>query len=283
MKADLHIHTTFSDGELEPQQAADLAKEAGLDLFAITDHDECRGFGKMKSTADITAIAGIELAAQYEGEVHVLGLCIDCSNELLLKHVGKASKSRENRALEMLEKLRRDDINISMADIQAECRGGVIGRPHMAAALVRKGYVASVAEAFDKYLSSRTPYYVPQRKISVSDAAALVQQAGGLPILAHPGLLKGTQLEALEPQLKDMGFWGIEAYHPAHTDGQCIEYESVARRQGLFVTTGSDYHGSCTPKVGIGGETRGGRYLVQSLKVLKYENEKRNIYMAGRY
>jgi len=275
MKADMHIHTTFSDGELTPQEVSQKAAAAGLDAFAITDHDECRGSGAIEHLAGVKAIAGIELAAQLNGEVHVLGLNIDCSNEALIAHVEKAASSRLDRAYEIIDRLSRDGITVSMDEVKEACGGDVIGRPHIAAALVKKGYAASVADAFDRYLSKHAPYYVPQKKITVARAAELILAAGGKPVLAHPGLLSGRQLNSLMPQLKELGFWGVEAYHPAHTDGQCIEYESAARQMGLFVTVGSDFHGSSTPRVGIGQEIRMSNYLVESLFILINESEKR--------
>jgi predicted metal-dependent phosphoesterase TrpH len=275
MKADMHIHTTFSDGELTPQQVSQKAESAGLDAFAITDHDECRGFAEIEHTHGIKAIGGIELAAQLNGEVHVLGLNIDCNNEALIAHVKKAANSRLDRAYEIIERLSRDGMTVSMDEVKEACGGDVIGRPHIASVLVKKGFAASVADAFDRYLSSHAPYYVPQKKITVVRAAELILAAGGKPVLAHPGLLSGSQLNSLMPRIKEMGFWGVEAYHPAHTDGQCIEYESAARQMGLFVTAGSDFHGSSTPRVGIGEEIRTSNYLVESLFVLINESEKR--------
>lgn len=274
MKVDLHIHTTFSDGELTPQEVSQRAAAAGLAAFAITDHDECRGFGTLEKTDG--AIAGIELAAHMNGEVHVLGLDINCGNDTLVAHVQKAAHSRVNRAYEIIERLNHDGIAVSMDEVKEACGGDVIGRPHIAAVLVKKGFAATVSDAFDRYLSSHAPYYVPQKKISVSSAAELILGAGGKPVLAHPGLLGGSVLGGLLPQLKEMGFWGVEAYHPAHTDGQCVEYESVARQKKLFVTSGSDFHGSSTPRVGIGEETRSSSYLQESLLILISESEKRS-------
>ncbi len=276
MKADLHIHTTFSDGELKPDEVALKAKEAGLDAFAMTDHDECRGFAALTQANGITAIAGIELAAQMEAEVHVLGYHIDCGNEALIKHVEKAANSRYQRAFEIVQRLKNDGYDIGMDEVLGVCGGDVIGRPHIASVLVNKGYAPSMAEAFDKYLGSNAPYYIPQDKITVERAAQLILGADGLPVLAHPGLLPGSVFARLIQKLKPMGFWGIEAYHPAHTDGQCVEFESLARSNGLYITVGSDFHGSATPRVGIGEESRTSHYLEQSLCVIIKQSEKRS-------
>lgn len=268
MRMDLHVHTTFSDGELLPQQVVEAASAAGLDAIALTDHDECRAMSALGQEPGIGVIAGIELAAQYGGEVHVLGLGIDWRNAALLEHVHKAAGARRVRASAMLDRLFRVGVVIEIAEVEAQCRGGVMGRPHIASALVKKGYAKNTREAFEKYLSVKTPYYVPQQRIGAAQASALIRQAGGLVVLAHPGLLGAGVMNLLWPHLAEMGFWGIEAYHPAHTDGHCLEYESMARQKGLFVTCGSDYHGSFT-RVGIGGETRGGSYLQKSLYELK--------------
>ncbi len=276
MRADLHIHTTFSDGELTPDEVARRAAQMGLDAFAITDHDECRGFGALTDTHGVTAVAGIELAAQMDGEVHVLGYRIDCSHPGLVAHVEKAANSRYHRACEIVERLRADGYELGMDEVLGACGGDVVGRPHIASVLVNKGYASSVSEAFERYLGSSAPYYVPQNRISVDRAAQMIREAGGFPVLAHPGLVPVSVFSRLMPHLKDMGFWGIEAYHPVHTDGQCIEFESLARSGGLYVTTGSDFHGSATPRVGIGEETRTSRYLERSLLVLLNESEKRS-------
>lgn len=276
MKADLHIHTTFSDGELSPEEVAVRASQMGLDAFAITDHDECRGFGALSHSQGTKAIAGIELAAQMDGEVHVLGYHIDCSHPGLVAHAQKAANSRLNRACEIIGRLNTDGFDISTDEVLRACGGDVVGRPHIAAVLVSKGYASTVSEAFERYLGSSAPYYVPQNKISVAQAAQLIADAGGLPVLAHPGLLPGSVFSQLMPKLKGLGFWGVEAYHPAHTDGQCVMFESLARSGGLHVTSGSDYHGSATPRVGIGQESRTSHYLEQSLFVLINESEKRS-------
>ncbi|MFA5674946.1 MAG: PHP domain-containing protein [Christensenellales bacterium] len=264
---DLHVHTTFSDGDLTPVQTVQKAIAAGLDAVAITDHDECRAPGTLSSFSGIGVIPGIELSAQHNGEVHVLGLGIDINNEALRAHIENASNARRVRVYAMIDRLSRAGIAIRPADVEAECRGKIIGRPHMAAALVGKGYAKNINDAFAKYLSDKTPYYVSRRRISVERAAALILNANGLPVLAHPGLLSAGILDSLEPALKALGFWGIEAYHPVHSDSQCAKFECAARQNSLYVTSGSDYHGRLTP-VEIGCETRGGQFLQKSFNAL---------------
>lgn len=267
MKLDLHVHTTFSDGDFTPREVADKAKQKGLECIAITDHDECRGCGDVAGETGLIVISGIELAAKYEGEAHVLGLDVDWKSPVLLRHIEAAASLREERAESMIEKLRAAGVGLTLEDVRREC-GGVIGRPHIAAALVKKGYAADVKEAFVKYLSKHTQFYVPYDKISIERAADIIREAGGKAVLAHPGLIKEDVRNALFPRLARMGFWGVEAYHPTHTDGQCREFESVARQNGLYVTAGSDFHGSAKPGVDIGSETRGADYLRKSIEAL---------------
>jgi predicted metal-dependent phosphoesterase TrpH len=267
MNIDLHVHTTYSDGDLTPQEVVEAAKRSGLKAIAITDHDECRGFGDVVGETGITVIPGIELAAKFEGEVHVLGLSIDWRSPQILAHIESVTSLREERARGMIRKLRSAGIDISIEDVCAEC-SGIIGRPHIAAVLVKKRYAESVKEAFSKYLSKHTEFYVPYNKISIERAAELIGSAHGRAVLAHPGLIKEDVRTRLIPKLKGMGFWGEEAYHTAHTDGLCVEFESLARQHGLYVTAGSDFHGSAKPDIAIGCETRGGEYLKRSVEAL---------------
>jgi 3',5'-nucleoside bisphosphate phosphatase len=269
MKVDLHVHTTYSDGDFSPAEAAAAAREAGLDAVAIVDHDECRGYLEV-ADADygLKVLPGIELAARYEGEVHVLGLLIDCSNRGLIGHIEKTSELRLERAKSIIKKLAHAGLLISYEDVKESCGNGAVGRPHIAAALVRKGYVGNVKEAFSKYLSKHGEFYVPFDKVDIAGAAQLIIGAGGKPVLAHPGLINSGVFESVLPKLKGMGFWGLEAYHTAHSDGQCLIFENAARNHGLFVTSGSDFHGSAKPSVKIGQEHRGGTYLFESMSVL---------------
>lgn len=271
MNIDMHVHTTFSDGDYTPSQIVQTAKEKGLKLIAITDHDECRGYEEIAGAdTGIIVCPGIEIAAKYEGEVHILGFNIDWRSKALLKHVESVVLHRKFRAENMIKKLNSAGFDVTIDDVNTESTGKVIGRPHIAAALIKKGYVSSYKEAFKRFLSKHSPYYVPYEKIGLQDAAQLIIEAKGKAVLAHPGLVKEKTLESLFPKLKGMGFWGIEAYHTVHSYGQCREFESTARRYGLFVTAGSDFHGSAKPDVELGGEKRGGEYLERSIEALGF-------------
>lgn len=268
MRPDLHVHTSYSDGSYTPVQVVALAAQAGLPAVAICDHDECRAYGKVKDANGIMVIPGIELGAAYESSVHVLGLLIDWQDSGLMHYIEKAAADRQQRAQAMLRLFEKEGVPLTMADVQAECEGCVIGRPHFAAALFKKGLVSSPKEAFVRYLKRNACCYVPLEKIDAAHAAELILGAGGKPVLAHPGLVSQRMLDVLMPQLRDMGFWGVEAYHSAHSNGQCTAFESMARQYGLYVTCGSDFHGSAKPKIQIGQEQRGGVYLTKSLEVL---------------
>jgi predicted metal-dependent phosphoesterase TrpH len=265
MKFDLHAHTIFSDGDKTALEVARLAEDKGIGV-AITDHDECRGFGEIAELSfAVPVVPGIELAARFEGgSVHVLGLCIDWQNEEIVGHITWARDARRSRAERILEKLRAGGMDVSLSDL--EFQGDVVGRAHIAEALVRKRYAQSVQDAFEHFLSFRAPYYVPYEKIGADEAARLIIGAGGLPVLAHPGLMAPGAWDSILPRLRGYGFWGVEAYHPSHTDGQCREFESLARAQGLYVTAGSDFHGSVKPDIVLGQETRGGTYLQESME-----------------
>jgi len=269
MRLDLHVHTTFSDGDMTPQQVADLAKSVGLDGLAITDHDEIRGFSELMPVPGMMLIPGIEIAAiEGDCEVHVLGLNINCRSKGIHSYVRSAVEKRRQRARTIADKLQAAGYNVTLEDIEQECRGNAPGRPHIALALIKQGYAQTLEDAFERFVAREAPFYVPLGRVSVERAAEIIVQAGGKPVLAHPGLLHGGVWDALAPRLKDAGFWGVEAFHPAHSDGQCRLFESEARRLELFVTSGSDFHGALGSRAPLGGERRGGAYLRKSIKAL---------------
>ncbi len=272
MRLDLHVHSTFSDGDYTPGQVADMARAAGLDGFALTDHDECRGFGELERVSGLVLIPGMEISAhEGDSEVHVLGLGIDWRHEAVAGYAKRAMERRHNRAAAVAQKLRTAGYAVELADIERIAGTGMPGRPHIARALVEKGYAESVGDAFERFISRGAPFYVPLDKLSPETAADMIRQAGGKPVLAHPGLLRPGTFEVLAGRLKGAGFWGIEAYHPSHSDGMCRMYESEARRLGLRVTAGSDFHGALGRGAALGGETRGGANLQRSFEELAGE------------
>ena len=274
MRCDLHTHTTFSDGDRTPTEVVLLAEKAGVGV-AITDHDECRGFGEIEGRSfGVPVYPGIELATRFGDEpVHVLGLGIDWHNAALLSHVERAADARLHRAERIVEKLRGCGVEIALWEV--EYQGSVVGRAHIAEALVRKGAAADIRDAFARYLGRNAPCYVSYEKISTERAAHLISDAGGVAVVAHPGLMSPGAFDVLLPKLRGWGFWGVEAYYPSHTDGQCREFESLARAQGLCVTAGSDFHGGVKPDIALGQEKRGGAYLEKSMETFFAQHDKR--------
>ena len=168
MRLDLHVHTTFSDGDMTPQQVADLAKSVGLDGLAITDHDEFRGFVELVPVPGMMLIPGIEIAAmEGDCEVHVLGLNINCRSKGIHSYARSAVEKRWQRARVIADKLQAAGYNVTLEDIEQECRGNAPGRPHVALALIKKGYAQSLEDAFERFVARGTPFYVPLERVSV--------------------------------------------------------------------------------------------------------------------
>lgn len=248
--ADLHLHTTFSDGLLSPAELIAAAREAGLGAVAVTDHDATGGLQPALEAGrklGLEVIPGIELSAlQGDKEVHILGYFIDPGNEDLKATLARIIAARRNRALEMIEKLRALGLDISEKEVRARAKTEYIGRPHLARALLDKGYIKDLKEAFSAdYIGRGGRAYVERFKISPARAIALVLGAGGVPVLAHPGFLSdGTALEEQDilPFLSE-GLRGLEVYYSRHTLQQVEYYRRLALDQGLLITGGSDWHG----------------------------------------
>ncbi len=255
-KYDLHVHTTASDGALKPGEAVRLAKETGLAGIAITDHDTIAGLQEGISAAreaGIRVIPGVEFSVESEKEMHILGYCIGHSGAIQ-KVFGNLNAARGERNPRIVEMLRRMGMEITMEEVEAEAAGSVIGRPHIARVLLKKGYVQDVAEAFDKYLAIGKPAYVYKRKITAHRAIELISQEGGYAVLAHPKYLelKDYELEQLLQALKGEGLWGIEAFYPEHSPGERDLYLRLAKKYGLHATCGTDYHDSARNTIPLG-------------------------------
>lgn len=255
MKADLHIHTTASDGRLTPTEVINQAIEAGLSYIAITDHDTVDGIialGGMSNTR-INIITGIEFSTDLPGrEVHILGYFIDIQNELLNHQLMILKNSRFNRIHEMIQKLSELGYYLEYEHIKKIAGQSVsIGRPHVAKALVEKKYFTTIADVFDSLLKKDGPAYVPHYKLTPYQVSDLIKQAGGIAILAHPGLINDDNLVR---ELIAHSIDGIEVYHPSHTEDQTDQYLNIAKQHNLIVTGGSDFHaipGRFPEKLGI--------------------------------
>lgn len=249
MVIDLHTHTIYSDGELTPFELLSEAKATGIELIAITDHDNIGGIAearKVSSEIGIGFIPGIEISTQEKEEVHMLGLGIDETNEALRQKCQEFADSRERRAELICGFLNRRNIPVTMEEIREVAAGEVIGRPHFALYMERNGYVANCPEAFARYLN--TPAFhaeVNRQKPSPEEAVALIHQAGGKAVLAHPGLLKKNwyEVEVFIKELKEAGLDGVECIYQKHTPATEKRFLEIAKRYGLATSCGSDFHG----------------------------------------
>ncbi len=253
MRADLHAHTTASDGSLSPTELVAHAREVDLDVLAITDHDSVDGIAEAVAAASGTIlrlVPGVELSAVWRGrDVHVLGYFVDYADPTLLSHLEDLRAARLRRAETIVASLREAGYDIRIDDVLALAEGGSVGRSHVARVLVDGGQAASVAVAFRELLGRGCPFYVPKDVRSPTDVLEVVRSAHGVPVLAHPGV---TGVDALIPSLVGAGLAGIEVYHAEHTPAQRDHYASLARSLGLIATGGSDYHGSEVHALGLG-------------------------------
>lgn len=245
-KADLHAHTTASDGMYAPAEVVRRAKLAGLTAIAITDHDTVAGVEEAVEAgeqAGIMVVPGAEISTVTAGsDIHVLAYYTDNSDSQWLERLAWIGSARERRNEAIVHKLQELGIEISMADVLEAAPGkeGSIGRPHIAGALIRKGIVSDMNEAFAKYLGAGAKAYVQVQSITTADALRWIREAGGVSVIAHPGLYERDEL--LEQWVRD-GVRGIEAYHSDHTPEAAERYRAFAEQHGLLITGGSDFHG----------------------------------------
>jgi len=269
---DLHTHSTYSDGSETPAALVAACVNAGVDIVSLTDHDTTGGIDEAVAAGKkngVLVIPGVELSCETDREIHILGYQFDTHNSVFLDGIKEMRDERKNRTVKMIQKLRDLGAPITYEDVLVHSRGDSIGRPHIGAALMDKGFVSNPMEAFEKYLGRGAAAYVPRVKMTPEKAIRLIRSAGGIPVLAHPLLTGLGNIRELIAELKGYGLLGIEAYYPAHTDGQCIEYECIAMQNGLLITAGSDFHGTVF-EAELGCETRKSSYLEKSIeKIVK--------------
>jgi len=245
-KVDLHIHSTASDGRLSPEAVVLKAAELGLTFIAIADHDSVSGIAPAlvaaKAFPRLRVIPCIEISTEVPyGEVHVLGYFIDYTSHKLRATLTRLRNSRRERAQGMIAKLEKLGIHIEWQRVQEIAGSGTIGRPHLAQAMLEKGYITSLREAFTKYISQGGPAYVEREKMTPVEAVALILGANGLPVLAHPLTINNPEMVIIE--LKAAGMVGIEAYYTDYSADEVSRLVSLADRHNLIATGGSDYHG----------------------------------------
>lgn len=258
---DLHAHTTASDGSLSPTELVQQAAALGLSALAVTDHDTLGGLVEAQTAASeisLDLVPGIELSVEDEGgRFHLLGYSFDPNNVQLQKTLVNIRASRAARNEQMAQKMAEMGLPVTMDDVRAEAgeEADVIARPHFAQALIKKGVVHSVKEAFDRYLSTGKPLYQPKEVLTPRQAITLLHEAGGVAVMAHPGLVP-LSTEALarriETLAQETGLDGLEAYYSQHSPADTDRFLSLAHRNNLLVTGGSDFHGTPKPHVPLG-------------------------------
>lgn len=245
MKADLHMHSVFSDGTDEVPAIVAKAKAAGLSLMSLTDHDTVKGVGLALEEGEkqgIKVLPGIEISTYAVCEVHILGYNIDINNDRLLTRLAEIEDKRHERIKAILTNLKK--YNIELDEEKIFDRIGTVGRMHIAKQLLAKGYCQTITEAFDRYLGERGIAYVPSKRITPLEGVKLIKAAGGLAVVAHPLIFcqKG-KLDDLIGGLKTYGLDGLEVYYPTHTLEDTAKLYDLAKKNRLIATGGTDYHG----------------------------------------
>ena len=244
MFADLHLHTFYSDGTYSPEQVVRAARRHGFGAIALTDHDTVEGCAPTAEAcraSGLEFIPGTELTAEQEGkELHILGYGINTENSRLLAEISKFQEVRQNRIREMVARLNQLQVPLQADAVfeLAKCRSP--GRPHVARALVAAGLCETLDEAFERFLKKNRPAWVPKFKMSAADAIALIHHAGGVAVMAHPGL---NRTDEVIPSMVEAGLDGIECFHTKHSPGTAEHYLEIADRYHLLITGGSDCHG----------------------------------------
>jgi predicted metal-dependent phosphoesterase TrpH len=260
MYADLHAHTTASDGTFTPTELVRAARALGLSHLAVTDHDTTAGVAEARAAAleaGIGLVPGVELSAEGPpGKCHLLGLGIDPDDAGLARTLGALSEARRTRNARIARRLQELGVPLTLEEVAAVAPPGAnVGRPHFAQALIAKGVVSTVPEAFARFLAEGAPAYLPKDVLPPADAIRLIHEAGGMCFLAHPGLVRLGPDETLRDRiaaLRALGLDGVEVFYPLHTPELVRELGDIARDLGLLVTGGSDFHGATKPDAPLG-------------------------------
>lgn len=252
---DLHMHTTHSDGMLTPAKLLESVRSAEIAAFAVTDHDTIQGFHdirEMLNESDPELIPGVELSANYkEQDLHILAYAFDPDYFAFNEALAEFQQARSRRGEEMVEKLNGLGVRISYDDVKGCAGNAVIGRPHVAEAILKSGAVGRYEDAFQKYIGAGGPAYVPKENFEPTAAFELVHRAGGVAVLAHPGV---NDAHLVIDELVEMGLDGVEVLHPEHSPALTDNLKQKARDLGLCTTGGSDYHGRSGRNKAIGSQ-----------------------------
>lgn len=261
---DLHIHSTASDGTHTPQEILAMADRMGLQAIAITDHDTLDGARQAFYSGiapSLSFITGVEISVQAPDEcrikesLHILGYGMDPNDRALLRALEKFQEVRKTRIHRMVDRLNQLGIPLELHQVKDLSKDGTPGRPHVATAMVQAGYAENINDAFDRYLGNGRPACIGKERMACHTAFELIQKAGGIAVLAHPGLIPcqgADHLTRLIKRLCDMGLKGLEIYYPDHTPKAIAQYLELAEKYGLLITGGTDFHGELIPEIKLG-------------------------------
>jgi hypothetical protein len=253
LRADLHVHSTASDGTLTPTEIVELALEKRLDVLAIADHDSVAGLDEALRAAKettLTIVPALELSAVADGhDVHMLGYFVDHHDPELLVRLADMRQARLHRAEAMVTALRDAGHDVTIDAVLALSDGGAVGRSHVARALVDAGHADDIRDAFERLIGRGRPFYIGKDTRGPAEAIDVIRAAGGVAVVAHPGV---SRLDPLIPSMLAEGLGGIEAYHADHSAEQREHYAEMARGAGALATGGSDYHGAAAPNPDLG-------------------------------
>jgi len=273
-KVDLHIHSTYSDGSLTPTEIVESAFDNDIHAIALTDHDTIDGIGEALAAARqpktrITMIPGVEISADYKYQLHILGYFPPDGYAKIGGFINEMKYERDQRNIGVVERLNNLGIKITIDEVAAIAGKPIFGRPHIAAVLVKKGIVDSQSAAFREYLAGGRKAYVKKRSCPPEECVSIIAQAGGLPVIAHPGLIgaKLSEIAVLTESLKAHGLFGLEVYYPEHTPKDIENFLSITRKNGLLATGGSDFHGDYRKNVKLGTGKDGNLYVPDDVPV----------------
>ena len=277
---DLHVHTTASDGQYRPKEIIEKAAQKNIKVIAITDHDTTAGLKEAQEAGErlgITVVPGIEINITFPtGEFHLLGHNIKNPSKSLNLIVENVIKNRNDRNLQIIEKMNEDGIPLTLEELQEDFPDTVIGRPHFAAELVKYKVVKTRQQAFDQYLARGRKWYVPRVCTNLDEAIVAIRESGGVPVIAHPMslYLSWGRLPDFLSDCYEKGVVGIEAFHPGARVTECLRLEELGHKIGFIITAGSDFHGEKIRADRKLGHTCGGKkiddkyYYEELLKVL---------------
>lgn len=256
---DLHLHSTASDGSVAPGELISLARREGVGFAALTDHDTVAGVEEFLAAAteapEVEAIGGIEVSCVHQGVyTHILGYGVEKASDSMLRTLEEFRVARDQRCVDIVERLRELGVDLDLDEVMAESGGESVGRPHIAAVMVRKGVVADVSAAFREYLATGKKAYVERKKPLGVEAVEFLRSEKLVPVLAHPPTLHmpAENLAGFVKELVDVGLRGIECYYPGYSESDAGRCLTLAKRHGLLRTGGSDFHGDSKPNIRVG-------------------------------